>query len=315
MHSSFLNPKNQTKLYIFKDVLTDFAKLYNKNQLPKKIILSGQKGIGKSTLAYHLINYIFSENEKLKYDLDNCTINDQNKSFNFIQKNSHPNFHLIDVLDEKKNIEINQIREMISYANKSSFNNSAKIILIDNIEKLNVNSVNALLKITEETIENLYFILIYDNTKKILDTLKSRFLKYNLSITNKQSLEITNNILGKPISDIINIDLINYYNTPGDYINLINFSNDLKLDLKQYNIHEFLNTIINNNYYKKNSFFKENIFRYIELYFNFLVYNSSSKKRIDFLYHEFIYKISNLKKFNLDYESFFIDLKKKLLNE
>ena len=31
--------------------------------LPNKILLSGQKGIGKSTLCYHLINYILSKDE------------------------------------------------------------------------------------------------------------------------------------------------------------------------------------------------------------------------------------------------------------
>ena len=42
--------------------------------LPNKIIFSGNKGIGKSTFAYHLINYIFSQKEEKKYDFKNNTI-------------------------------------------------------------------------------------------------------------------------------------------------------------------------------------------------------------------------------------------------
>ena len=57
---------------------------------------------------------------------------------------------LIDVKDEKINIDINQIRDLISKLNKSSFNQKPRFILIDNIEFLNTNSINALLKVLEE---------------------------------------------------------------------------------------------------------------------------------------------------------------------
>ena len=118
--------------------------------MPNKILLSGKKGSGKSTLAYHLINYILSENEEYKYNLKNFCINKDNKSYKLLQNNSHPNFYLIDLLTEKKSIDVGQIREMINYTNKSTFNNMARFILIDNTENLNKNSVNALLKIIEE---------------------------------------------------------------------------------------------------------------------------------------------------------------------
>ena len=68
---------------------------------------------------------------------------------------------------------------MINYANKSAFNNKERIILIDNAENLNLNSSNALLKIIEEPNDNVFFILIFDNNKKILETVKSRCLKFN----------------------------------------------------------------------------------------------------------------------------------------
>ena len=78
---------------------------------------------------------IFSINEDLKYDVNKFTINKENRSFKLIQNNSHPNFYLIDLLNEKKNIDVSQIREMITYTNKSSFNDMQRFILIDNIEK------------------------------------------------------------------------------------------------------------------------------------------------------------------------------------
>ena len=54
-------PEKQTNLYGLNNYLDEFIRLYNDNKLPNKILLSGFKGIGKSTLAYHLINYILSK--------------------------------------------------------------------------------------------------------------------------------------------------------------------------------------------------------------------------------------------------------------
>ena len=166
-----LKSNNQKQLFSFENIFLDIINLYDKKKLPNKILLSGPKGTGKATLAYHLANYVFSKKEEYSYDINKFKINDLNKSYKLIVNNSHPNFHLIDVLADKKIIEISQIRQMINYANKSAFNNRERIFLIDNAENLNLNSLNALLKIVEEPNENIIFIIIFDNNKTILNTL------------------------------------------------------------------------------------------------------------------------------------------------
>ena len=98
---------------------------------------------------------------------------------------------------------------MINYANKSAFNNKERIILIDNAENLNLNSSNALLKIIEEPNDNVFFILVFDNNKKILETVKSRCLKFNFAIYSYEWIYITNQIIQRDINDIIDLDLIN----------------------------------------------------------------------------------------------------------
>ena len=70
----------------------EITNLYNSKKMPTKILLSGKKGLGKSTLAYHIVNYILSENEEYKYDLTKFIINKENKSFKLVQNNTHPNF-------------------------------------------------------------------------------------------------------------------------------------------------------------------------------------------------------------------------------
>ena len=178
-----LKPSENTQLYGMEDFFNQITSLYKQKKMPTKILLSGKKGLGKSTLAFHIINYILSDKEDYKYDLNTLRINKDNKSFKLIQNHSHPNFYLIDLLNDKKNIDVSQIREMINYTNKSTFNNESRFILIDNIENLNKSSVNALLKIIEEPNENVFFILINNNERYILPTLKSRCITFKINFT------------------------------------------------------------------------------------------------------------------------------------
>ena len=310
-----LKSSNQKQLFSYKNTFLDIVNLYNQKKLPNKILFSGPKGIGKATFAYHLINYIFSKDEESNYDIDNLHINDSNKSFKLVLNQTHPNFHLIDLLDEKKIIEISQIRNMINYANKSAFNNKERIVLIDNAENLNLSSSNALLKIIEEPNENVFFILIFDNNRKIIETIKSRCLKFNLFLTFDECLDTTNKIIGNNIYQIVNKDLINHYSTVGDLVNLVNFSSSSKMSLLELNLKDFLINLIDEKYYKKNIYIKKNIYKYIEYYLLKLMYLNKSKKKINSLYRNFINKIYNLQKFNLDEESFFIEFNKIIFND
>ena len=309
-----LRPSENTQLYCMNKFFNMIIGLYNEKKMPSKILLSGKKGIGKSTLAYHIINYILSINEEYKYDTDKFNIDKNNRSYKLIQNNSHQNFYLIDLLNDKKYIDVAQIREMITYTNKSTFNNMSRFILIDNIENLNKNSVNALLKVIEEPNENIFFILINNNEKNILPTLKSRCLTFKINFTFNQSMFAANQILNEDIFDLINLDLLSFYNSPGEIIDLINFSKEKNIKLSDFSLVDLLNIIIDNNYYKKNKFVKCLLINFIELFFLKEYKLTKNKKPLLNFYHNFISKIQNTEKFNLDEESLFLEFKIKLLN-
>ena len=308
-----LKPLENTKIYGMKKLFNEIITLYNDEKMPNKILLSGKRGSGKSTLAYHLINYILSKEEEFKYDLNNFNINPENKSFKLLLNKTHPNFYLIDLLSEKKNIDVTQIREMITYTNKSSFNNKERFILIDNVENLNKNSINALLKIIEEPNENVFFILINNNEKNILPTLRSRCLTFKINFSFEESVNIANQILGKNILNEINHDLISYYNTTGEMIDLINFSKEKSINLNDYNLTTLISLIIENNYYKKDRFVKNLLINFIELFFLKEYKLSERKNSLLNFYHKFTKKINNTEKFNLDEESLFLEFKSELL--
>ena len=303
-----LKPENQTRLFGLNNQLKEFIDLFHKDKLPNKILLSGPKGIGKSTLSYHLINYILSIGEKYSYDLDNSTINEENRSFKLIKNKSNPNFTLIDINPKKKSIDINQIRDLIVNMNKSSFNNKLRFVLIDNIEFLNLNSINALLKILEEPTLNTHFILI-NNNKKLLSTIKSRCLNYKITLKNKDSVNICNQLFDENIYNLINEELLDYYFTPGKIYNLIRYSNENDINLKSLTLNDLILLIIKNSHYKNDIYLKIIIYDLIEL---FLLKKFSLEYSNFFSY--FINRLEKIRKFNLDEESLFLELKTKLLN-
>ena len=58
-----MEPSLQQSLFGHYETFDTFKNLYLSKKFPNKIILSGEMGIGKCTLAYHLINYTLSLNE------------------------------------------------------------------------------------------------------------------------------------------------------------------------------------------------------------------------------------------------------------
>ena len=306
-----LEPSGQLNLFSHKVEFHKLIDLYKDNNLPNKILFSGEKGIGKCTLAYHLVNYILSLNEDFSYDLNNLKIIPDNKSFKLVQNKSNPNFILVDIVEEKKNIDISQIRNLILTLNKSSFNTKPRFVLIDNIELLNINAVNALLKILEEPNDNINFILI-NNNKRILPTLKSRCLNFKIQLTSNQSIDIANKILNNNYNEFLNEDLVNNYSTPGEILNLIDFANKNDIDLIETNLKDLIKKIIMDKLYKKNNLIKNLIYSLIEFYFRKNV--SVTNIKLINSYNYFLKKIENTKTFNLDEETLFMEFEDSILN-
>ena len=308
---SNLFSSNQTQLFGLDKYISELISLYKEKSLPNKILLSGQKGLGKATFSYHLINYVLSSNEEFKYDNKNFVIHPENHSFKTVVNKSNPNFILIDVEKDKKSIDIDQIRKLILNLNKSSFNNKPKFVLIDNIDLLNIFTVNALLKVMEEPLPNVYFILI-NNEKKKFSTLFSRCINFRIYLTNKEIFQITKRLFKKDPYDIINRDLINYYFSPGSLYNFFSFGLENGYNLKDLTLKELLSILINKKYYKDNHEIKILILELIEFYF---VKNLSSLKNHGFdKYNYFIKRLFNINKYNLDEESYFIEFNNKVLN-
>ncbi len=305
-----LEPINQTKLYGLENYFNELINLYRNQKFPNKILLSGPKGVGKMTLAYHLVNFILSRDENYSYDEKNLEINTENRSFKLVLNKTNPNLFLLDVGNEKKNIDIQQTRNLISNLNKSSFNKKPRFVLIDNIEFLGYNTMNSLLKIIEEPNQNTYFILI-DNNKKNFETLFSRCLTFKIFLSNKQTIKILEKLINDRFDNRINPDLIDYYISPGNIYNLIKFSEINKIDLVDTNLKDFLYILSKNNFFKNDYSINHILYNLMEFY---LVKTKNKFKNFSYNYNYFLKKISDTKKYNLDHDSLLIEFQSKILN-
>ena len=309
-----MEPSKQNKIFGHDKSLLELINLDKVNKLPNKILFSGKNGIGKSTLAYHFINYLFSNNEEYPYDVDNLVVNSNNKSYILVNNNSHPNLYRIFLKPDKKNIEISEIRNLINFTNLSSFGNKKKIVLIDDVEYLNINSINALLKVLEEPNDNTFFILINNIDKKIKDTLRSRCIEFKLSINAPTVKKIINNLFKEINYDEISQDFLTYSFSLSSLIDYLNICISEKLDSTNISIEIFLKHILENNLYKKKEFQNIDFKSFIELFFLKQIVRIPNESMYN-LYSYFNQKYHKFNKFNLDMDSFFLEFNSKILNE
>lgn len=296
------------------DHLNFFIKLYLNKKLPQTFLIKGEKGIGKLNFAFHFVNFILSQHEENKYEIKSYKINSNNKSFKLLSENIHPNFFLISPNENRKNIDILQIKKMQNFLNMSSFNNMPKIILINDCEYLNLSSSNALLKSLEEKYDNVFFILILDIKKTLLSTIKSRCVQFKFLLKNNERIDKINELLDNQY-DLLNPDFKDKYLNLSFYKDLLDYCKKNKLELQNINLYNLLTNIFASQNYKKNEFLINNLFSLIQLFLHKrIIDNININKNFSYLKY-FTKRFDDINKYNLDFESYVLEFKYLIYNE
>ena len=181
--------KVSTKLFGYEKIFKNFSFLYENKKLPKVIILSGEKGVGKFSFAFHFINFVLSQNSNPSYDLVNHEINAENIIYKKILLNAEQNFNYLSC-EKPHSITVDDIREIKRSFYKTTLNESPRFTIIDDIELLNLNAANSLLKLIEEPSDYDYFIFINNKKEKMIETIFSRSIEFKFFLSMQKKLYV-----------------------------------------------------------------------------------------------------------------------------
>ena len=237
------NPKKTSKLFGLNRFYDLIKSLHNTKKFPKVLLLSGKKGIGKFTMINHFLNYVFN---KSNYNINENSFSKKNKFYTNFLENIHPNIIYLSGTN-LKNLGVQDIRNLKTNVLKTPIENTKRYIILDDIEVFNLQSLNAILKIIEEPGIYNYFILINNESKKLIETVRSRCVEFKFILNEYERVRII-----KSLSEYFKIKLIldlNYLQTsPGNFIKFNYFISENKIDINE-NLIININKIIN--FYKK----------------------------------------------------------------
>jgi DNA polymerase-3 subunit delta' len=155
-------------------------------RLPHALLFAGPQGGGKADFALALAARVLCEKAQGQEEAcGHCA------SCNWLAGGNHPDFRLIEpggdesdgseaevetAAPKKKSeqIRISQIRGLDDFLNVGTHRHGARIILIQPAEAMNHATANSLLKMLEEPSASTLFILITNNSRRLLPTLLSR---------------------------------------------------------------------------------------------------------------------------------------------
>ncbi len=167
-------------------LVTTLTNAIESNRVPHAFILTGIRGIGKTSTARIIakcLNYAGSDGQqamtaKLKDDCEQCRAIDQGR---------HPD---VLELDAASRTGVNDMRELIESINYRPVMGRYKVYIIDEVHMLSRSAFNALLKTLEEPPEHTKFIFATTEIQKVPVTILSRCMRFDLPRINTEQLSL-----------------------------------------------------------------------------------------------------------------------------
>lgn len=147
----------------------------NVDKLHPAILLTGTRGVGKTTLARIIAKGLNCETGVSANPCGVCSACkevDEGRSVDMLE------------IDAASNTGVDNVRELIDSAQYSPSRSRYKVYLIDEVHMLSKGAFNALLKTLEEPPSHVKFILATTDPQKLPVTVLSRCLQFNLKRLN-----------------------------------------------------------------------------------------------------------------------------------
>ena len=150
------------------------------------LLLAGPRGVGKGALALAWAQALLCE-----APLADGAACGTCPACHWFGTGGHPDFRLV-TLQEKTGkegetrmataIEVDQAREAVDYVQLSTYRAGFRVVLVNPADSLNLAAANALLKVLEEPPLHTVFVLVSDQPRRLLPTIRSRCTRLDIGL-------------------------------------------------------------------------------------------------------------------------------------
>lgn len=177
------------------DLAAQLAAAYRAGKLHHALLLTGQKGIGKATFAFHLARHLLANPRSAAAASGFTSPDVAAPVFRQVASGAHPAvLHLTRPWDEKTKkfkaaITVDEIRRVNRFLSLRAHDDSYRVVIVDPADEMNRNAANALLKNLEEPPARALFVLISHAPGGLLPTIRSRCQVLRLAPLSEAEIE------------------------------------------------------------------------------------------------------------------------------
>lgn len=178
------HPRETYELFGQDEALSRAARAIRGGRPPHGLLLAGEPGIGKATLAYRMARYLLRYGASGDGPADLFVPPDDAVSRQ-VAAQAHPGLLVLKrPWDEKGRLKsvvtVNEVRRLGEFFGLKSASGGWRIALIDSADDMNPNAANALLKNLEEPPARSLLILISHAPGQLLPTIRSRVQRLDM---------------------------------------------------------------------------------------------------------------------------------------
>lgn len=144
-----------------------FAEAQAHGRLHHAWLLHGMKGVGKAVLAERLASRLLCEEHRACGNCHACRM---------LSAGAHPDMHRVSLLEGKRDINIDQVRNVLEFLALSGAESERRVVIFDDAERLNGQAANALLKGLEEPSPGSLLLIVCADIMRLPATIRSRCL-------------------------------------------------------------------------------------------------------------------------------------------
>jgi DNA polymerase III subunit delta' len=163
-------------------VMARFMRAMDDARLHHAWLLYGMRGVGKSMLAARMAAAYLCTSPSADGPCGSC------HGCRIGAAGAHPDMRLVALEEGKRDISIEQVRELLSFLSLSGSESLRRVVVLQDAEQLNVQAANALLKGLEEPAAGSLLLIVCNDLMRLPATIRSRCMLQHVAPLNESDM-------------------------------------------------------------------------------------------------------------------------------